>query len=74
MNLYPLYEAAANADALVRAGATVWQQFLCENCGTKQTMGVENQFFTQGQCEECGHITDLRVTGCNFMALVTREK
>lgn len=74
MNVFPLYEVAENAERVMRRGHTIWQQFLCGNCGTKQTMDTPNQFFTHGQCEECGHTTDLRVAGCNFMAMLNREK
>lgn len=74
MELGPLHQVAAEAEEDMNRGATVFQQFLCGNCGVKQTIGTPNQFFTQGKCEECGHVTDLDITGCNYMAVYTNAR
>lgn len=67
---HPLYEVAEQAGALIQAGHTVHQKFTCARCGSRQTMGEPNIFFVKGKCEECGHETDLRVRGCNYIALL----
>lgn len=67
MKLYPFDEVAKNAENHMKLGATVHQQFNCAKCGAKQTMGEKNMFFTHGKCEECGHVTDIKKNGCNFM-------
>ena len=70
MNLHPIADCLKKADEAVLAkGGFVLQQFLCEECGAKQTMDEPNNFYTHGTCEECGHTTDLRETGCNFAAI-----
>jgi hypothetical protein len=67
VNLYPFDEVAKNAESKIADGWTVHQQFNCVGCGAKQTMEDENVFHAKGRCEECGHVTDIRKDGCNFM-------
>jgi DNA-directed RNA polymerase subunit RPC12/RpoP len=69
MNLHPFDEVAANAEKMIGEGWTVYQQFNCADCGAKQTMDDKNVFHLKGRCEECGHITDIKKDGCNFMAV-----
>ena len=69
MNLHPFDDVVANADKRLKEGWTVYQQFNCAHCGAKQTMGDPNVFHAGGQCEECGHVTDIQKDGCNFMAM-----
>lgn len=45
----------------------VLQKFTCAKCGTRQTMIDANRFYTHGMCEECEHVTDISVSGCNYM-------
>ena len=65
---FPFVEVCEQAERTMNKGAKIYQQFWCENCGTKQTMDQANKFFTCGQCEECSHVTDLVKNGCNYMA------
>jgi hypothetical protein len=51
-------------------GASVFQQFTCSGCGTKQTMPESNIFYKKGECELCGAITDIEQDGCNYMLVV----
>ena len=48
-------------------GEDCYQKFSCSKCGSRQTMDEPNVLYTHGKCEECGHITDITVTGCNYM-------
>lgn len=72
-NDHPLYECAAAADKLARAGCKVYQKWTCEKCGERVTGNEPNHWTEQGLHEErsdgsaCGHITDLRIKGCNYM-------
>jgi hypothetical protein len=66
---HPLHECAATAAPLIESGATIHQKFTCLACGARQTIAEANQFFTRGKCEECGHITDIAVQGCNYMVI-----
>lgn len=65
---YPLHEVAKGAEKKMEEGWTVFQKFSCRSCGSRQTMGTPNQFFTKGTCQECGAVTDIRIQGCNYMA------
>ena len=68
---FPFDQAAAAAQVQMRAGHSIHQKFTCGRCGVRQTMAEPNQFFEKGKCEECGFVTDLVATGCNYL-LVTR--
>lgn len=69
MNVFPFYEAAARAEAIVNSDpfAKVFMQFNCAKCGTKQTIPDANKFYKKGQCEECNHITDCEADGINYL-------
>jgi hypothetical protein len=68
MNLHPFEDVAANANRKIREGWTVYQQWNCRHCGSKQTMPDANVFYKLGKCEECNRVTDIEAEGCNFMA------
>jgi uncharacterized Zn finger protein len=63
----------AVADRLIGMGAQVFQKFTCEKCGSRQTIMTPNTFYATGQCEECGHITDIVKRGCNYMVHASGE-
>jgi hypothetical protein len=72
---YPLHECAERAEQLIRDGADVYQKWTCGGCGERVTANSANAFTTMGHHEEkkdgspCGHVTDMRVTGCNYMVI-----
>lgn len=70
-NNYPFAEVAQSAERILAENAhtVIHQKFTCSGCGARQTMEQPNIFFTEGKCEECGHITDIVKDGCNFMAI-----
>lgn len=70
---HPFYEVAERAEQVLESyhgAATIFQKWSCAECGARQTMDIPNTFFTVGQCEECGGITDIVATGCNYMLVV----
>lgn len=68
MKLHPFYEVAEAAKKLMEEkGADVYQQFNCGKCDTKQTMTDPNVFYKAGTCEQCGAVTNIESTGCNYM-------
>jgi hypothetical protein len=69
MSDHPLYECAKTASQLIDRGATIYQKYTCTNCGSRQTMAEGNKFFTRGRCEECSHITNIELSGCNYMVM-----
>lgn len=66
-NDYPLQECALEAKKIIAKGGSVYQKFTCDKCGSRQTMATPNVFFTSGKCEECSHVTDLTLKGCNYL-------
>ena len=74
MHLRPFAEVLRDAEEYANAGIDVHQRFICEACGN-DTLGIEepNTFYKYGQCDRCGHTTDLEKTGCNFCAILTNR-
>ena len=70
MNLYPIEECVQRANEVIAAGGLAFQTFICSGCGIKQTMETPNAFYTEGECEECKHVTNIRKDGCNWTALI----
>lgn len=67
-NNHPIGDCMKKARPIVAGGnAVVLQKFTCSGCGSRQTMGRPNAFYTHGTCEECGAVTDIQKTGCNYM-------
>jgi hypothetical protein len=69
---FPFFDVAAKAQEMMNAGHTIHQKFTCTGCGSRQTIGEANKFFTKGQCEECGAVTNIVVTGCNYVLIAGR--
>lgn len=74
MNLYPIAECRRKADRIIKDGGTIFQQFMCANCGEKNTVDKKNTFYATGKCEDCGHVTNLVNEGCNYMAIYSRRQ
>ena len=68
-NDYPIEECAATLEPLVAKGCTFYQKWTCEKCGERVTGNNPNALYTEGHHEECGHTTDLKRTGCNYMLI-----
>jgi hypothetical protein len=66
-NDYPLHDIAQSVQRLINDGATVYQKFTCDKCGSRQTIEEPNRLFASGTCEACGHTTDIVKRGCNYM-------
>jgi hypothetical protein len=72
-NDYPLHECAREAEKLIAKGCDVYQKWTCAACGERVTANQPNHWTEQGHHEEkadgspCGHITDIRLTGCNYI-------
>lgn len=64
---FPFAEVVEEADKLIKAGATVWQKFTCQQCQARQTMETPNVFHELGTCEVCGALTNIRERGCNYL-------
>lgn len=68
---HPFDIVVADAERLVNEkGATVWQKWSCIHCGARQTMATPNKFYTSGECEECGGVTDIQKEGCNYLLMM----
>ena len=72
---YPLDEIEAKANAAMASipNSVVYFKFTCENCRSRQTFDVPNTLYTTGKCEECGHVTTIKVYGFNLQARLVTE-
>lgn len=70
---HPFLEVHKVAEEWMKKGARVHQKFTCEHCGSRQTMAEANVWYTTGRCEECGKITNIVKTGCNFLLHIGKE-
>lgn len=66
-NDYPFGDVCKTARKLVLDGHDVYQKFSCSNCGQRLTMDIPNHFYETGGCDKCGHITDIKTQGCNYL-------
>ena len=66
---YPIEECARGIDKILREHprAAVYQKWTCGGCSRRITGNTPNKLFVEGHCEDCGHITDLKKAGCNYM-------
>lgn len=64
---YPLKECSLAAALIISDGGDVYQKFTCGKCGARNTMSDKNVFYKTGQCEDCGHITNIEEAGCNYL-------
>jgi len=73
VKLHPINECIEVAKSWREQGLDTYQQFLCAKCGEKNTVEEKNTFFAEGRCGDCGYVTNLRKTGCNYMASWSSE-
>jgi hypothetical protein len=38
------------------------------------TSNKPNVFFQQATCDDCGHTTDPRITGCNYVVMIAARR
>ena len=70
MSDYPIENCVETAEKIIEGGGEVFQKFTCEKCSSRQTIDEPNVFYTSGKCEECNHVTDIRKSGCNYLAIL----
>src|SRR5262245_57674574 len=63
---YPLDECKRVAEEARRRGCDVFQTWKCQHCGEENAMALPNVFYTTGNCENCGNVTE--IFECNFIA------
>lgn len=66
---FPFLEVSETADRAIRDGGTIYQKWTCGGCGSRLTASRANFFTKEGKCD-CGHVTDLVKTGCNYLLLM----
>jgi hypothetical protein len=64
---YPLAVIAAAGREHIARGATVFYKFTCEACGERCIFAEPNTLSEIGECAVCGHSTDLRTRGGNYL-------
>lgn len=65
-NDYPFEECEKAAREHAANGALVLQKWTCAGCKQRVTANNPNHWTAQGLCENCGTLTDLKKTGCNY--------
>jgi len=65
---HPFDEVVKTANQMIKEGFTVYQKFTCIHCENRLTMEEPNIFFEAGTCDKCGKETNIRETGCNYLA------
>jgi hypothetical protein len=68
---FPFDEIADAVERLIADGASVYQKWSCDNCGTRQTMPEANKLFLFGICDRCGHKTNIQAKGCNYTVVMS---
>jgi len=63
---HPFDEICTEVDKHARNGALCFQKWTCGGCGKRLMAGAPNYFTAMGHCDECGHDTDIKTTGCNY--------
>jgi hypothetical protein len=48
-------------------GGDCYQKYSCGQCGTRLGMDEPNKFYTHGTCDLCGHTTDIKKAGMNYL-------
>ena len=56
-------------DRIKDPGTHFLQQFNCAGCGAKQTMDDLDVLYETGTCQECGHLTNIKQNGMNYMLM-----
>jgi DNA-directed RNA polymerase subunit RPC12/RpoP len=71
---FTIEECAARVGPLVqKKKAHFYQKWSCAKCWARNTMDEPDVFFSIGRCEHCGHFTDLKVTGCNYLLIASAK-
>jgi hypothetical protein len=67
---YPLSECVKAADRIVKEQrGQVFQKWTCFRCKERKTAETPNLFTSYGHCIECGYVTDIEKSGCNYVAI-----
>jgi hypothetical protein len=66
-NDHPFEVIAEAVKAHALAGRECFQKFTCAKCGQRLTMEDPNVLYTKGHCDKCGHMTDIKAQGCNYL-------
>jgi len=63
----------ANVAAHIKNGHICYQKWTCAGC--KQRLGSEdpNVFTELGRCEHCGHVTNIKEQGCNYLLMMRNQ-
>ena len=73
-NDYPFAEVVRKARELTDRGFDVHQKFSCANCNSRLTIGTPNVFHETGDCDQCGHVTDIKRKGCNYLVMASTNR
>jgi hypothetical protein len=78
-NDFPFDECTKAAHAYAKQGCIVIQKWTCAGCGAR-LQGSPFHWTENGRCDEadgkmgCGHVTNIRKQGCNYMLMQTTNR
>jgi len=69
---FPIDECAAALERIMKNNPTAhfYQKWTCEKCGERVTGNEVDKLFTGGHHEECGHVTNIEKSGCNYAIVI----
>jgi hypothetical protein len=69
---YPIEDCAKALERVLaqHPGTVFHQKWTCARCGERVTAGEPNKLFTSARHEDCGHVTDITKTGCNYLLMM----
>jgi len=66
---HPFEEIVFYINYLASKGWECYQKFSCEKCHARLTVDEANTIYETGTCDQCGHVSDIRKNGCNYLAV-----
>lgn len=71
---FPLLAVDESARKIVAQGGFIFQKWTCGGCGARCMANDPNVLTIKCHHEECGFVTDIIQTGCNFAAAMPASK
>lgn len=68
---FPFDEIVATVTELkAKGGFLAFQKFTCVGCGNRLTMEEPFKFYTEGTCDNCDAVTNIKQQGCNYLLIM----
>lgn len=71
---FPWEQIVKKVADLVSEGHLCYQKFSCEKCDERLGIDRPNTLYETGHCDKCGHITNIKERGCNYLLVMNLNK